>query len=474
MGWIIIIGGLLSILALEAALIFLCFSERFSRFVGRHRRIAFVICQGALFFLFIFGAYIQLYFDLSEQVLHAMRFRIPELESTKLQGDHALIEFVRTHQTPIARPDFEATDEFRRWQGDLRSNLIHDVFRFDDIYDPVEVRSRVIATTQVADNIERTLLAFESFDGTEIPAYLFRPASQSPRPTIVVVHGHVRQDEAGIAQAAGLTPSYHHGAALELAKAGYVTLTFELRGFGYLGSRVNTEHRYVAYNALVGGSFYKAIIARDIKYATEFLRSLKEVDRDAMGITGVSLGGDLATTYAALDERMKVVVAQGHGGMVGPLEGLFGAILSFQPHNCLLIPGFDSRGQHEDMFLLLAPRPALAIRGTSELPAESGVFADAVRSAYESYQVPELFEFKAMPGGHEYFTQPAIEFFNQHLRGSGAGKATTKGHWPARRSRQGPAGPAKPPSKTPDSAAPRLAPPGQPVNVSEHLGHGEV
>jgi hypothetical protein len=270
----------------------------------------------------------------------------------------------------------------------------------------------------------------------------------------------------GIGQTAGLVPSYQHGAALELAKAGFVTLTFELRGFGYLGSRVNTEHRYVAYNAQLGGSFYKAIIARDAKYATDLLRSFSEVDQDAIGVTGVSFGGELATTYAALDERIKVVVAQGHGGLSGPIQARVGSLLRPVPHYCMLIPGYDSRSQYEDMFLLVAPRPLLTIRGSRELPAGSDTFAGLVGKAYADHQVPKLFQFNVLPGGHEYFVQPAVEFFQRHLRRPDQIETSSRGLTDRPRKPSAAAPPA-PPTEKPGPTVTPLGPPGQPVNVSE-------
>lgn len=71
-------------------------------------------------------------------------------------------------------------------------------------------------------------------------------------------------------------------------------------GFGYLGAPANTDPLIVAYNAILAGSSYKEILARNIKYAVSFLQSLKEVDPKRIGITGLSFGGDMAITYAAL------------------------------------------------------------------------------------------------------------------------------------------------------------------------------
>ncbi|HIE82474.1 MAG TPA: hypothetical protein EYQ00_00880, partial [Dehalococcoidia bacterium] len=94
-----------------------------------------------------------------------------------------------------------------------------------------------------------------------MPAYLHQPRDITivgkRRPSLIVIPGHVRDGESGIEQTAVDRDSYQHASAMELARGGYITLTFELRGFGYLGSPYNQDHRIVAWNALLKGESYK-------------------------------------------------------------------------------------------------------------------------------------------------------------------------------------------------------------------------
>ena len=245
-----------------------------------------------------------------------------------------------------------------------------------------------------------------------MPAYLFEPTpAPQPGPAVLVLHGHVNAFEEGIAQTAGLTASYHGGAALELARAGFRTLTLELRGFGKLGAQAGLEHALVAHNALLQGSFYKAVLARDVKQAVELLRSLPEVDPARVGITGISFGAELALDYAALDPSIAAVALHGHGGDVGPVRGMEG---NGPIHWCHLVPGHNRLLHLEDWYRLVAPRPLLVLRGSRE-----GVALDAlaarVRPIYTALGTPENFAARIEPGGHQFFAAPAVDFFRRHL-----------------------------------------------------------
>jgi len=163
--------------------------------------------------------------------------------------------------------------------------------------------------------IVRTLLTFEAADGTAIPAFLFRPKTTRPAPAALVIPGHGR----GIVDTAGLTgKSYQHGIAFALARAGFISLSPELRGFGYLGARLGSDHVRLARRALRDGTFYYAIVLHDLRIALALLSDDPDVDRKRIAVTGCSLGGDLSLTLGALDQRIGAVVAQGLLNWRGP------------------------------------------------------------------------------------------------------------------------------------------------------------
>ena len=261
-------------------------------------------------------------------------------------------------------------------------------------------------------DVRRILLEFTSWDGTRVPAYLHQPKDAADSPAVLVIPGHGR----GIRATAGVgPPDYQHGVALELARSGYVTLTPELRGFGWLGSQGPRDHVFVALAALEAGSFYKAVVARDLERALSILQDWPGVDRARLGAVGTSLGGELAVFLGALDSRIKVTVSHSYGGRVGPVsiadpEGQ-------PPHGCHAIPGVNRILYQEDWFRLLAPRPVQVIRGSRNSPPPPAPerFNAAVAAAFDRFGARERFDFSIQPGEHEAFIEAAVRFLRTWL-----------------------------------------------------------
>ena len=360
------------------------------------------------------------YFEARWNFFSALRSRLRSgerlsPENFRPSGDPGLVAFVERQRPEISRPDIKRPETIGVWQQSLRGRL-RELFEWQDIRSAVDVRAQCLRSENVAAGLRRSFVSYESFDGTTIPGYLFVPEGSGPWPAIIFLHGHTEADELGIAQAAGIVDSYQSGAALSLATAGFVTLTIEFRGFGYLGARIGAEHELVAYNALLGGSFYKSLLAKDIKYALSYLQSLENVIPERIGITGVSYGAEMAVTYAALDERIKAVVSQGFGGGLGVEPGVAGMRRTEKhPYYYHLIPGHNKYIFQQDIFLLIMPRPLLAVWGEHDYFGSADFFK-TMKEYYASFEAADRLSFETVKGGgHKYFIDPAVRFFKQQL-----------------------------------------------------------
>jgi len=125
-------------------------------------------------------------------------------------------------------------------------------------------------------------------EGSRIAADLFLPAdfeAGQTRPGIVLCHGFT-----GVRQL--MLPEY----AEVFARAGYVSLIFDYRGFG---DSEGTRWRLLPLEQV-----------DDIRNALTWLEAQPEVDSKRIGLWGTSFGGAHAPYVAAIDERVKAAVGQ--------------------------------------------------------------------------------------------------------------------------------------------------------------------
>ncbi|HEX2093970.1 MAG TPA: acetylxylan esterase [Longimicrobiaceae bacterium] len=339
---------------------------------------------------------------------------VPPFEPVPIAGDPTLARLVEWRRRPAdAPPPGIGVDSLIRWQVAARqaltSALGHDA---DASRAPGPVR--VVADKVLPDGLRRQLITFQGFDGTPIPAYLFLPPVQDrvqPRPGLLVIAGHGE----GIVQTAGLVRSLYHDMAPELARAGYVVLAPELRGFGYLGRYIGVDHCIVAHNALASGSHYAAMLTRDLAHATSVLASLPGVDPTRIGAAGVSFGGTLALLHTAVDRRIAAVMAGSPAIEPFRREGLTKSwdrrAIPETPF-CHLIPGGGHEPNRLGLLYLIAPRPLLLTSGVREdLGMLYRAAVDSVAWAYSrlgAVRPPQAVE---VEGAHEFFLRPTREFF---------------------------------------------------------------
>jgi len=131
-----------------------------------------------------------------------------------------------------------------------------------------ESRGAALAALQLR---EPELIAYESFDGREIPAWLYRPEGDGPSPFVLAIHGGPESQERP-----GYRPEYQYLLS---------------RGIGVLATNIRGSTGY--------GKTYQKLIHRDWgggdledwRHAAEWLRAQSFVDGDRLGVYGGSYGG---------------------------------------------------------------------------------------------------------------------------------------------------------------------------------------
>jgi dipeptidyl aminopeptidase/acylaminoacyl peptidase len=137
--------------------------------------------------------------------------------------------------------------------------------------DALPVTESRAAGLSALDLLEPELIRYESFDGREIPAWLYRPAGEGPLPFSVLIHGGPEAQE---------RPLYRP----------YVQYLLS-RGIGVLATNIRGSTGY--------GKTYQKLIhhdwgggdLEDWRHAAEWLRAQPFVDGDRLAVFGGSYGG---------------------------------------------------------------------------------------------------------------------------------------------------------------------------------------
>lgn len=231
-----------------------------------------------------------------------------------------------------------------------------------------------------------------SSDGLKCAADLYHPDEQkypSPRPALVIGHGFSIVKEALAEQ------------ARYLAEAGYIVLAIDYRTFGVSEG----EPR---------GQLFPLNEVEDFRNALTFLEGVPDVDNNRLGIWGVSFGGGIVLYTAAVDRRVKAVVAQSpvvNGRQW--MRGLRSAEEWEELQDRLLE---DRRKRFQSGEGSLVPVTAIARRGEfSAMPGDELAvsFVKAAEEAFKSYRAEILLE----------SVERVIEFFPDHIIGQIAPRA---------------------------------------------------
>jgi dienelactone hydrolase len=151
--------------------------------------------------------------------------------------------------------------------------------------------------------MKREDVAFYS-EGCRLSGHLYLPDDRKEaerRPAVVLAHGFTGVKEL-------ILPQY----AERFAAQGWVALTFDYRGFG---TSEGQRGRLLALEQV-----------EDIRNAVTYVRTRSEIEPERIGLWGTSYGCGLVVYAAALDERVKAVVAQ-----IGIADGLTSATRALNP-----------------------------------------------------------------------------------------------------------------------------------------------
>jgi len=281
-------------------------------------------------------------------------------------------------------------DEALAWQQKARSRLMELVAAQEprsstrDV--PIDLR---LGPPQDKGSYTLFTLSFQgNKQGVRWPGLLAVAKGKGPFPAMLALHGH-----GGSAEAVFDPKGLYHGLADRFARGGYVVLAPSF-----------THQKYAA-NALW-----------DLFRCVDILASRPEVDRQRIGVAGLSMGGEWTMWIAACDPRLKVAVVS---GWMCTTQGVF----SVPNCVCWQLPGLVELMDICEVNLMIAPRPAVF-----ESAQFDGCFPirftregfQRIRAGYKVFGAPDAAVQDIWPAGHEWHGAIAYPTIDRVLGGRSA------------------------------------------------------
>ncbi len=194
-----------------------------------------------------------------------------------------------------------------------------------------------------------------------------------------------------------------------LARHGYGVLLFDARGSGISGG----ARRSYGWQDL-----------DDIPVAVEFLQSRPDVDRQRIGIAGISTGAEVALGAAARDRNIRAVLADGAGF---PVQADMPAPATFEDYymkpltpilfaSLELFSGVRPPQPLSSIIQNIAPRPLLLIStSTGPEKRQAELYLSLAGSPKEHWNLPQSSHGHGIYTNRAEYEQRMIQFFEKSL-----------------------------------------------------------
>lgn len=279
-------------------------------------------------------------------------YLLPILKEEILPPQVAMFQLKQYVLHRVAKPPAPASAEEWTAQAErLRKRLLNDVVFHGWPREWVEAPPKFEDLGVIAGNGYRIRkLRYEIVPGFQAVALQYEPENLRGKiPAIVNVNGHVGPP--------GKSVEYKQKRCITFARHGILALNLEWFFFGEL-ARPGNEHWYGHDLDLVGangvGLFYLAM-----RKGLDYLYQHPNVDRERLGVTGLSGGGWQTIILSSLDERVKVSVpVAGFSSIVSRVEAKdYGDLGDFEQSATDMFDGVD----FTHLAAMMAPRPTLLV-----------------------------------------------------------------------------------------------------------------
>jgi cephalosporin-C deacetylase-like acetyl esterase len=293
--------------------------------------------------------------------------------------------------------------------------------------DPLPERTPLKATVTGTVEHEGVVIEkvhYQSKPGLYVTANLYRPKETKGKlPAILYVCGHSGKGRDG-----NKTAFQDHG--LWFANNGYVCLIVDTLQLGEIpgihhGTYGVTEKKPADNKPLEVRMWWQAVgytpagveCWNGIR-GIDYLVSRPEVDKNRIGVTGISGGGASTVWIAAADERVKVAVPV--SGMSDLESYVTNKVINGHCDCMFLVNTYQ--WEWTTIAALISPRPLLFANSDNDkiFPMDGNRrIIDRLRQVYKMYGKPDLVDDYVSKGGHDYRPDLRVAVFkwiNKHLK----------------------------------------------------------
>lgn len=350
-----------------------------------------------------FASHVDGYYDVADQVPHALRREAEALLQQQMSQKAAC--------TTVTQ--FEA----RRAQ--VRAHFLQAIGGLPQERTPLHTQ-----ITGVLDQGSYTIekLIYQSLPDFYVTALLYLPKGVSaPTPAVVFVHGHFD---------GGKSAPEYQAVCIDLVNNGFAVLAVDPPGQGerkqyydpasgqVLIPHCTDEHTCAGLQFVVSGANIARHFIWDVMRGVDYLETRPEVDTTRLGLTGNS-GGGLQSSYLMVADRRFTAAM--------PCTFLM-TLASYhktgQPQDSeqIVASCFVHGPDHDDYITMLAPKPVLVgVVASDFFPVEGSIEVVArAKEIYKLYNAEENVDIAITPGRHSYNAQlreAAVNWFKRHLKG---------------------------------------------------------
>lgn len=308
-------------------------------------------------------------------------------------------------------PATEAGWTQRRRQ--LKAAILQSTGAVEDHALPLEVKET--GRTKLTGYHIRNIL-FQTRPGVFATANLYIPDGKGPFPAVINMHGHWKDARMG-----DMVQATAHSLALN----GYVCMTIDAWG---TGERTTLEGVTEYHGANLGASLMNTgntllgMQLSDNMRGVDLLCSLPEVDKERIGATGASGGGNQTMWLAAMDERIKAAV---------PVVsvGTFESYILNSNCVCELVPDGLTYTEESGILAMVAPRAlkicnALNDASKSFYPSEMLRSYKAAAPVYDLLHASDKLSYQLFNTVHGYWPEireTMIGWMDLQLKHTGTG-----------------------------------------------------